>query len=236
MRLAGELLRDVMQQVVAAVEVGISTADLDRIARSLIEKAHAVPAFLGYHGFPATLCTSINDQVVHGIPSPASRLRSGDIVSIDCGLVLEGYYSDMAITVPVGEVSPEAQRLLQVTRESLEQGICEMTADNRIGTVSAAIQKHVEAAGFAVVREYTGHGIGRAMHEPPQVPNFGVADTGLRLKPGIVLAIEPMVNVGTWKTRTLDDEWTVVTADGSLSAHFEHTIAVTESGPVVLTA
>jgi methionyl aminopeptidase len=235
MRIAGALLRQVLEEVVAAVDVDVTTADLDQIARRLIEAANAVPAFLGYHGFPATLCTSINDEVVHGIPS-SRRLVSGDILAIDCGLVLDGFYADKAITVAVGEVTDDAQRLLRVTRESLEIGIRQMTSGNRIGNLSAAIQKHVEDAGFSVVREYTGHGIGRSMHEPPQVPNFGTADSGMRLKPGMVLAIEPMVNAGTWQTRTLGDEWTVVTADGSLSAHFENTIAVTEDGPQVLTA
>lgn len=236
MRAAGVLLRSVLDQVVEAVAGGVSTAELDKIARTLIETAGALPAFLGYHGFPATLCTSLNEQVVHGIPSPRVVLREGDIISIDCGLILDGYYADKATTVAVGVVSDEVKRLLRVTQESLEVGIAEMIPGNRIGTLSAAIQRHVEGAGFSVVREYTGHGIGRAMHEPPQVPNFGIPDTGLRLKPGMVLAIEPMVNAGTWKTRTLEDDWTVVTADGSLSAHFENTVAVTEQGPLVLTA
>lgn len=235
MRAAGALLRRVLDDVEKHVAPGVSSAELDAVARKLIEGAGAIPAFLGYHGFPATLCVSVNSEVVHGIPS-SRRLNEGDIVSIDCGLVLAGFYADSAVTVGVGKVAPEAQRLMDVTREALLVGIGEMQPGNRLGTVSAAIQNYVETNGFAVVREYTGHGIGRAMHEPPQVPNFGQTDTGLRLKPGIVLAIEPMVNAGTWKTRELKDGWTVVTADGSLSAHFEHTIAVTEEGPAVLTA
>jgi len=177
----------------------------------------------------------VNEEIVHGIPG-RRLLREGDIISIDCGLVLEGFYSDSAHTYPVGQVSELAERLMRATRESLEAGIREMVPDNRLGTLSNAIQKVAEAAGFSVVREYTGHGIGRAMHEAPQVLNYGVPDTGLRLRPGMVFAIEPMVNAGTWRTRTLDDDWTVVTADGSLSAHFEHTVAVTDEGPYVLTA
>jgi methionyl aminopeptidase len=235
MRAAGILLRRVIDEVERRVEPGVTTAQLDTIARRMIQSAGATPAFLGYHGFPATLCTSVNEEVVHGIPS-SRRLEEGDIVSIDCGLVLDGFYSDTATTVAVGAISDEAQRLLDATRESLEVGIRELITGNRIGSLSAAIQDAIERCGFSVVREYTGHGIGRSMHEPPQVPNFGKADTGVRLKSGMVLAIEPMVNAGTWKTRTLSDGWTVVTADGSLSAHFEHTIAVTDSGPYVLTA
>lgn len=235
MRAAGLLLKRVIETVIGAVSPGVSTHQLDHIARRIIEEAGARPAFLGYHGFPATLCTSINSEVVHGIPGPR-KLEDGDILSIDSGLVLDGYFSDTAITVAVGQVSAEARRLMDVTKQALQVGIGQMYVGNRLGTVSAAIQQYVEDAGFSVVREYTGHGIGRAMHEPPQIPNFGTPDTGLRLKPGLVLALEPMVNVGTWKTRTLDDGWTVVTADGSISAHFEHTIAVTPDGPYVLTA
>lgn len=235
MRTAGKLLRQVFNAVSEIVAPGVTTAVLDRKARSLIEGAGARPAFLGYHGFPGTLCTSVNEEVVHGIPSNR-QLLEGDIISIDCGLVLDGFYSDTATTFPVGEISASAQKLLKVTEESLYKAIEKMTVGTRIGTVSNAVQEHVEAHGLAIVREYTGHGIGRAMHEPPQVPNFGDPDTGFRLQAGLVLAIEPMVNIGTWRTETLEDEWTVVTADGSLSAHFEHSIAVTENGPVILTA
>jgi methionyl aminopeptidase len=235
MRRAGILLRSVFDEISGLVGADTTTAELDRVARRLIENGGAMPAFLGYHGYPATLCTSVNDQVVHGIPSRYC-LREGDIVSIDCGLVLDGYYSDAAVTYGVGEIGATARALLDATRESLEAGIREMTPGNRLGSLSAAVQESVERKGFLVVRDYTGHGIGRAMHEPPQIPNFGARDTGMRLKPGMVFAIEPMVNVGTWKTRVLNDGWTVVTADGSLSAHFENTIAVTEDGPLVLTA
>jgi len=235
MREAGKLLREVFRVLEANVRPGITTGELDQIAYKLIRDAGALPAFLGYHGYPATLCTSVNEEIVHGIPGKRI-LKEGDIIAIDCGLILGGFYADSAYTFPVGSVSEIAHRLIEVTRNALEAGIREMRPDNRLGTLSAAIQKVVEDAGFSVVREYTGHGIGRAMHEPPQILNFGVAGTGLRLRPGMVFAIEPMVNVGTWKTRVLDDDWTVVTADGSLSAHFEHTIAVTDEGPLVLTA
>jgi len=235
MRTAGKLLRQVFNEVAAMIAPGVTTADLDRKARSLIEGAGARPAFLGYNGFPGTLCTSVNEEVVHGIPSNR-ELLDGDIVSVDCGLVLDGWYSDTATTFGVGEISPKAEKLLRVTRESLEKGIEQMVVGARIGTVSNAIQRHAESHGFTLVREYTGHGIGRAMHEAPQVPNFGRPDTGFKLQAGLVIAVEPMVNVGVWQTVTLDDGWTVITADDSLSAHFEHTIAITEEGPLVLTA
>lgn len=235
MRAAGKLLRAVFSELEKAVQPGVTTGELDQLARKLIEEAGAIPAFLGYQGYPATLCTSVNEEIVHGIPGKR-QLREGDIVAIDCGLILGGFYADCAYTYPVGKVAPLAARLIEVTRRALEAGISEMRPANRLGTLSAAIQKVVEDAGFSVVREYTGHGIGRALHEPPQVLNFGTPGTGLRLRAGMVFAIEPMVNVGTWKTRVLDDDWTVVTADGSLSAHFEHTVAVTENGPLVLTS
>lgn len=235
MRRAGQLLSSVFRALAPQIVPGVSTAELDAFARKLIEEAGAIPAFLGYHGYPATLCTSVNDQVVHGIPGKYV-LKEGDILSVDCGLVLDGFYADSAITFPVGEVSELAQRLIDTTRRALEAGIEQMVPNNRLGTLQAAIQQVIESEGFSVVREYTGHGIGRQMHEPPQILNFGTPGTGLRLRPGMVFAIEPMVNAGTWKTRVLEDGWTVVTADGSLSAHFEHTIAVTDDGPLVLTA
>jgi methionyl aminopeptidase len=235
MREAGVLLRAVFNQIGPLVVPGVSTAELDQAARRLIEDGGARPAFLGYHGYPATLCTSVNEEVVHGIPSRRRLVRS-DIVSIDCGLILRGFYADSATTYPVGSISPEALQLLDVTRRSLAAGIEVMRPGTRLGTLSHAIQSQIEPHGFGIVREYTGHGIGRAMHEPPQVPNFGEPDTGIRLKAGMVIDIEPMVNIGTWKTVTLKDNWTVVSADRSLSAHFEHTIAVTDDGPLVLTA
>lgn len=234
MRESGKLLRQVFNELEKSVEPGISTKELDTIAFNLIKGAGARPAFLGYHGFPATLCTSVNDEIVHGIPNDRP-LQEGDIVSIDCGLVLGGFYSDSATTYGVGKISDVAQKLLTITKESLDIAIQLMEVGTRIGTVGAAVQKHAEDAGFSVVRDYTGHGIGRNMHEPPQVPNFGRPDTGFKLRPGLVLAVEPMVNVGTWKTDTLDDQWTVITADNSLSAHFEHTIAITDDGPIILT-
>ncbi|MBX7246607.1 MAG: type I methionyl aminopeptidase [Candidatus Sumerlaeaceae bacterium] len=235
MRKAGALLRQVFNEFEKHIAPGITTAELDKKAEKLIRDAGARPAFLGYNGFPATLCTSINEQVVHGIPNRRA-LKEGDIVSVDCGLVLGGFFADTAKTYPVGRISAEAEALLKATEESLYVGIEEMKVGNRLGDLSAAIQDHIEARGFAIVRDYTGHGIGRAMHEAPQVPNYGTRGDGRRMEVGLVLAIEPMVNVGTWKTRTLDDDWTVVTADGSLSAHFEHTIAVTADGPLILTA
>lgn len=235
MRTAGKLLRQVFNEVARMVSPGVTTADLDRRARSLIEGAGARPAFLGYHGFPGTLCTSVNEEVVHGIPSDR-ELLDGDIVSVDCGLVLDGFYSDTATTFGVGDITPKARQLLEVTEQSLYKAIEQMHVGTRIGTVSNAVQKHAESHGFSIVRDYTGHGIGRAMHEAPQIPNFGRPDTGFKLQAGLVIAVEPMVNVGTWQTVTLADGWTVITADDSLSAHFEHTIAITEDGPQILTA
>lgn len=235
MRAGGKLLASVFERVSAAVRPGITTKELDQIAYDLITGAGAVPAFLGYHGFTGTLCTSVNDEVVHGIPGERV-LEEGDIISVDCGLILNGFVADMANTFPVGRTSPEAQRLIDVTRQSFWAGCEQAREGNRLGDLSAAVQRVIEEAGYSVVRDYSGHGIGRSMHEPPQVPNYGDPGTGLQMKAGLVIAVEPMVNIGTWRTRTLDDEWTVVTADGSLSAHYEHSIAVTPDGPVVLTA
>lgn len=234
MRTSGSLLRQVFNEIGRHVVPGVTTAELDLVARKCIEGGGAKPAFLGYLGYPATLCTSVNEEVVHGIPSDR-RLNEGDIVSIDCGLVLNGFYADTATTYAVGEISEEAKELLRATQESLGQAIEQMVVGNRIGTVSSTVQQYVEERGYSVVRDYTGHGIGRAMHEPPQIPNYGDAGTGFRLRPGLVLAVEPMVNAGTFKTKTLNDGWTVVTEDGKLSAHFEHTIAVTDDGPLILT-
>ncbi|MCX7894675.1 MAG: type I methionyl aminopeptidase, partial [Thermoanaerobaculum sp.] len=213
---------------------GISTAELDRLAEEFILSKGARPAFKGYHGYPATLCTSVNDVIVHGIPSERCVLREGDIVSLDCGVVVEGFYGDGAVTLPVGQVSPNAWRLLQVTRECLERAVEEARPGRRLGDVSAAIQRHAEGAGFSVVREFVGHGIGRSLHEDPQVANYGIPGTGPELRPGLVLAIEPMVNEGGPGVRVDPDGWTARTEDGKLSAHFEFSVAVTDNGPWVL--
>jgi len=226
----------VLRELASALRPGITTADLDRLAERLIREAGAEPAFKGYQGFPASICTSINDEVVHGIPSPRRVIREGDVVSIDVGARYHGYHGDSAATFAVGAVSAEARRLLEVTRRSLEAGIAAARPGHRVGDVGHAVQQVVEAAGFSVVRDYAGHGIGRAMHEDPQVPNYGQPGTGLRLRPGLVLAIEPMVNAGGPAVRTDPDGWTVRTVDGSLSAHFEHTVLITEGEPEVLTA
>lgn len=234
MRRAGALLRDVLDRLVVEIKPGVSTLELDQIAQAEIEKHGAKPAFLGMYGFPNTLCTSVNEQIVHGIPN-RKPLNEGDILSIDVGLVLDGYYSDSARTIPVGQVDAESKRLIEVTQRSLEIGIEQLVPGNRLGDVSWAIQSYVESQGFSVVREYTGHGIGRKLHEEPKIPNHGRAGRGVRWQEGMVVCIEPMVNVGTWKTRTLDDEWTVITADKKRSAHIEHMVAVTAKGPLVLT-
>lgn len=234
MREAGRITAAALRVVAAAVRPGVTTAELDRLAEEAIRDAGAKPAFKGYHGFPGTLCTSVDEQVVHGIPS-ARVLRDGEILSVDCGAIVDGYYGDSAMTFPVGQVSDEARRLMDVTRECLEAGIARCVPGMRLYDISAAVQAVAEKAGFGVVREYVGHGIGRSMHEDPQVPNYGKAGTGPTLKAGMVLAIEPMINAGRADVRSLDDGWTVVTADGSLSAHFEHTVAVTDAGPRVLT-
>ena len=216
------------------VKPGITTEELDRLAEEFILKQGARPAFKGYRNFPCTLCTSVNDEVVHGIPAKR-RLKEGDIIGIDAGAVVEGYYGDAAITLPVGKITPEAQHLLEVTEQALYQGIAQASPGNRLSDISHAVQVHAEGSGFSVVTDFVGHGIGRNLHEDPQVPNFGLPGQGPRLKEGMVLAIEPMVNMGKSDVRILDDHWTVVTVDGSLSAHFEHTIAVTAEGPIVLT-
>ena len=235
MREAGRVTAAALRAVREAVRPGVTTGELDALAEDVIRSAGAAPAFKGYHGFPASLCTSVNAEVVHGIPGKR-RLHAGDILSVDCGAIVDGYYGDAARTFPVGEPTDEALRLMKVTSESLEAGIACCVPGQRLYDVSAAVQGIVEAAGFSVVREYVGHGIGRSMHEDPQVPNYGRAGTGPVLQTGVVLAIEPMVNAGGADVRSLDDGWTVVTVDGSLSAHFEHTVAVTDGGPFVLTA
>ena len=236
MRKAGRELARVREEVVRAVRPGVSTLELDRLARKRIEELGARPAFLGYNDYPATLCTSINEEVVHGIPNAKRRLSAGDLVSIDFGLILHGFYADTAVTVPVGELSEERKRLIEVTRRALEVGIAAVRVDGRVGDISAAIQRFVESQSMTVVRDYTGHGIGREMHEEPKVPNYGKEGHGLRLRAGMVVALEPMVNLGTWRTEVLEDGWTVVTADGRPSAHFEHTVALTASGVEILTA
>jgi methionyl aminopeptidase len=237
MRRAGRITAGTIDRVVAAVAPGRTTADLDSVAEEYIRSQGATPSFLGYRGFPASICASLNDEVVHGIPSPKRVLRDGDILSLDFGAIWEGFHADSAVTVFVGEPpSAEAEKLVRVTEESLEAGISEIREGNRLGDIGHAVQQVVEGAGFAVVREYVGHGVGRALHEDPQIPNYGQPRKGLPLKRGMVIAVEPMVNMGDWPTRALADGWTVVTADGSLSAHFEHTIALTSNGREVLTA
>lgn len=235
MREAGQVLVAAMRLCREMAKPGVSTLEIDQEVETVIRKAGARPAFKGYRGFPATVCASVNDEVVHGIPAAHRRLKEGDIVGLDLGAIVDGYYADAAITLPVGEVTPEVQRLLDVTRESLELAIARTRPGNRLGDISDAVQRHVEAAGFGVVRAFVGHGIGRELHEDPQIPNFGEPGKGPLLRPGMVLAIEPMVTMGHWGVRVLADRWTAVTEDGSLAAHFEHTVAVTESGPDVLT-
>jgi len=236
MRRSGKIVRQVLDEVAAIVKPGISTMDLERAAAKRIKELGAKPAFKGYYDYPCVLCTSVNQEIVHGIPNDKRVLKEGDIVSIDCGVVLDGYYGDAAVTVPVGDGQNDTvKKLLAVTRESLYKGIEKARIGNTVGDVGAAVQEHVEANGFSVVREFVGHGIGTKLHEDPQVPNFGVRGHGARLREGMVIAIEPMVNVGRPGARVLDDKWTAVTEDGSLSAHFEHCVAVTSDGPVILT-
>ncbi len=233
-REASLVVHDVLQEVIAALAPGVTTAELDRVAARGTAARGARPAFKGYHGYPAVICISVNDEVVHGIPSERRVLAQGDVVGLDFGVVYEGFYGDSAYTVPVGSVTPAASRLLAATREGLARAIAAARPDARLGDVGHAVQSFVESQGYSVVRDFVGHGIGRRLHEPPQVPNFGAPGTGLRLRPGMVLAIEPMVNAGGAQIRTLDDGWTAVTVDGSLSAHFEHTVAITEDGPEIL--
>jgi methionyl aminopeptidase len=234
MRVSGKILGACLARLASSVRAGLTTLDLDREAETFIRDHHCIPGFLGYQGFPNSLCVSINHQVVHGIPGP-QVISDGDLVSLDCGLILDGWWADSGLSVACGEASPEVQRLIDTTRQALDLGIAQARPGNHIGDIGAAIQTFVEANGYSVVRQYVGHGIGRDMHELPQVPNYGRPGTGNLIKPGYVIAIEPMVNVGRADTRVLDDDWTVVTADGSLSCYFEHTVAITESGPEVLT-
>lgn len=232
---AGRLLAEVHAELAKAVVPGATTADLDAVAAAAIKARKAKPAFVGYRGYPATLCVSVNDEVVHGIPSKKRVLSEGDIVGCDLGLVWKGFYSDAAVTHPVGKASPETLRLVETTRKALEAGLAEVVVGRRIGDIGEAVQAVAEKAGYSVVREFVGHGIGRSLHEDPPVPNYGKRGTGLRLTPGMVLAIEPMVNAGGPDVKVLSDGWTAVTADGSFSAHFEHSVAVTEDGPRILT-
>lgn len=215
------------------IKPGMTTKDLDRMAEEKIRKLGGKPAFKGYRGFQATLCTSVNEEIVHGIPS-SRVLKAGDIIGVDCGAIFEGYYGDAAKTLPVGKIDEESAKLIQVTKEALEKGVQEVQAGNRIGDIAAVIQRHAESHGYGVVRDFVGHGIGRQLHEEPQVPNFGLPHTGLRLSPGMVLALEPMFNLGTHEVKILEDGWTAVTADGKRSAHFEHTVALTPQGGEVL--
>jgi methionyl aminopeptidase len=239
MRRAGRIVAEVLERLQEEVRPGVTTVELDRVAEEMTRKRGAVPAFKGYgvggRTFPAALCVSVNDEVVHGIPS-ARALQEGDIVGLDFGVVVEGYYGDAAVTVAVGTISEQAEHLLRATRESLWQGIGAVRVGNRVGDLSHAIQVHAEGAGLSVVREFVGHGIGRHLHEEPQVPNFGEPGRGRLLREGMVLAIEPMLNLGEPGVRVKEDGWTAVTRDGSLSAHFEHSVAITAAGPVVLTA
>jgi methionyl aminopeptidase len=235
MHQAGLIVWGALSQMRQMVRPGLSTLDLDGFAEAYTAARHARPAFKGYRGYPGSVCTSINDEVVHGIPSGSRKLEEGDIVSMDFGVELGGFFADAALTVGVGKITPERERLLRVTRESLERAIEKVRLGNRLGDISAAVQRVVEENGFSVVREFVGHGIGTKMHEEPQVPNYGSPGVGPRLQPGLVLAIEPMVNSGGPAVRILDDDWTAVTLDGSDSAHFEHTVAVTDNGPWILT-
>lgn len=235
MHRAGLVVWDVLNELRAVVRPGITTLDLEQLAARGAAERHARPAFKGYRGYPCVLCASVNQEVVHGIPAASRRLKEGDVISLDFGVELDGYYGDAALTVPVGKISPEAEKLLRVTRESLDAAIEKVRPGNRLSDVSAAVQQRVEKDGFSVVREFVGHGIGTKMHEEPNVPNYGAPGHGPRLEEGMVFAIEPMVNAGGPGVKVLEDQWTAVTTDGSLSAHFEHTVAVTAKGPWILT-
>ncbi len=236
MRRSGHIVRQVLDELRTLVAPGVTTMDLEKAAAAKIKELGAKPAFKGYYGYPCVLCTSVNEEIVHGIPSPKRVLKAGDIVSIDCGVVLDGYYGDAAITVAVGgSVSPERQKLMEVTEQSLYKAIEQVKLGNTISDIGGAVQEFVEANGFSVVREFVGHGIGTKLHEEPQVPNFRSRGAETRLREGMVLAIEPMVNCGRPEAKVLEDKWTAITADGSSSAHFEHCVAVTKNGPLILT-
>lgn len=235
MREAGKIAAETLKALREHVKPGVSTAELDRFAADFITQRNATPAFKGYRGFPGSICTSINDEVVHGIPSKKRVLKEGDILSVDVGAIYKGFIGDTAATIPVGKISPDAEKLLAATVGSLEAGIAKARAGNFLEDISGAVQDYAESRGFSVVREYVGHGVGRTMHEEPQIPNYRQGKRGPKLKPGMTLAIEPMINEGVWETRTLGDKWTVVTKDGKLSAHFEHTVAITNNEPEILT-
>jgi methionyl aminopeptidase len=235
MREAGRVVAGALDALRSKVKPGVSTAELDEFVHQFITKHNAYPTFKGYHGFPGSICASINNEVVHGIPDKKRILNGGDIISIDVGATLNGFVGDSAVTFPVGQVSPNAQRLIEVTEASLYAAIKQARPGNHLEDISGAVQDYAEAHGFSIVREYVGHGVGRAMHEEPQIPNYRQGKRGPQLKPGMTLAIEPMVNEGKWETRVLRDKWTVITKDGKLSAHFEHTVAITEDEPEILT-
>lgn len=235
MRRSGMALRQVHDAVKAAVRVGATTMDLERAAEKKVKELGCTPAFKGYHGYPAILCTSVNHEVIHGIPHDNGKLREGDIVSVDCGVVVDGYYSDCAVTYPIGKVSPAVEKLLRVTEASLYAAIDKAVVGNRLGDISWAVQSMCEKEGYGIVREFVGHGIGKSMHEDPQLSNVGDPGKGPKLKAGMVLAIEPMINLGTADVKVLEDGWTAVTTDGSFSCHFEHTVAITKDGPYILT-
>ncbi|MBO5852961.1 MAG: type I methionyl aminopeptidase [Clostridia bacterium] len=235
MREACRISAGALKLIGSAIEPGVTTAELDRLAEEYIRSQGAVPNFKNYHGYPATACISINNEVIHGIPTASRKIQAGDIVSVDLGALFEGYHGDNAATFACGDISAEAQRLIDTTRESLYEGIKMARAGGRIGDISFAIQSYVEARGYSVVRDFVGHGVGTSLHEAPEVPNFGTAGRGVRLLPGMTLAIEPMVNMGNYGVKVMPDGWTVLTKDGSLSAHFEHTVAITTDGPQIMT-
>lgn len=234
LRKSGKILAKVMRRLEGLIKVNISTGEIDQLAEKLILEEGAASAFKGYKGFPANICTSVNEEIVHGIPD-SRRIKEGDILSLDLGINYKGYFSDLAVTLPVGKVDPQIKKLIEVTREALSVGIKQARQDNHLSDISCAIQDYVESNGFSVVKQFVGHGIGQSLHEEPEIPNFGLPHRGAMLKSGMVLAIEPMVNMGTWEAEILDNGWTAVTKDRMPSAHFEHTVAITESGPEILT-
>ncbi len=234
MREAGKILAGILEESKRSLKIGMTTGEIDALVEALINKNRVVAAFKGYHGYPACACVSVNEEVIHGIPGKRI-IKDGDIVGIDIGIVYKNYYSDMAMTVGFGSLEASIQKLLDVTRQALHRGIAEARSGNRLGDISSAIQMYVESKGFSVVRDFVGHGIGSHLHEDPEIPNYGKPKQGPVLRSGMVMAIEPMVNMGTWKTKTLEDGWTAVTMDGKPSAHFEHTVAITEAGPEILT-